>query len=149
MAPWLTRRIGPLRTIALTATGSLVFLVVMAFATDIVVAAIAFWMRACLMMCSTPVTNQFCLELVPPSRRSVIHNVYQMAWTGSWAIATAIGGKLIETGGFKIPMLVTAAVYGLYVVVFILAFRRHPIMQQPIPVTPPKQSMIADQNVGM
>ena len=147
MAPWLTRRIGPLRTIALTATGSLVFLVIMAFATNIVVAAVAFWMRACLMMCSTPVTNQFCLELVPPSRRSVIHNVYQMAWTGSWAIATAIGGQLIEAGGFKIPMLVTAAVYGLYVVTFILAFRRHPIMRRPIPVTSPAQPAMVDQNI--
>ncbi|HWQ21699.1 MAG TPA: MFS transporter, partial [Clostridia bacterium] len=71
LAPWLVRRAGLMRTIAVTIGGSLVFLIIMAFTKNIVVAALAFWMRAGLMMCSTPVTDKFCLELVPPDKRSV------------------------------------------------------------------------------
>lgn len=131
LAPWLVRRAGLLRTIALTVGGSLVFLVIMAFTRSITVAALAFWMRAGLMMCSTPVTDKFSLELVPPERRSVAHNAFQMAWTASWAVSTALGGWLIQKSGFTLPMVLTAAVYGTYLIVFVASFRHHPAMQHP------------------
>ncbi|MCX6083591.1 MAG: MFS transporter, partial [Caldiserica bacterium] len=137
LAPWLVRRAGLLRTIAVTVGGSLVFLVIMAFAHNIIVATLAFWMRAGLMMCSTPVTDKFCLELVPPDRRSVAHNIFQMAWTGSWAVSTALGGWLIQKTGFTLPMVLTATVYGIYLAVFILSFRHHPAMQHAGSVCPP------------
>jgi MFS family permease len=136
LAPWLVRRAGLLRTIGVTVAGSLVFLVIMAFTHNIIIAALAFWMRAGLMMCSTPVTDKFCLELVPPDKRSVAHNIFMMAWTGSWAISTALGGWLIQKTGFALPMVLTAAVYGIYLVVFILSFRHHPTMQYPSSVCP-------------
>ena len=137
LAPWLVRRAGLLRTIAVTVGGSLVFLVIMATTHNIIIAALAFWMRAGLMMCSTPVTDKFCLELVPPEKRSVAHNVFMMAWTGSWAVSTALGGWLIQRTGFTLPMVLTAAVYGIYLAVFILSFRHHPAMQYPSSVCPP------------
>jgi MFS family permease len=137
LAPWLVRRAGLLRTIGVTVGGSLVFLVIMAFTHNIIIAALAFWMRAGLMMCSTPVTDKFCLELVPPDKRSVAHNIFQMAWTGSWAVSTALGGWLIQKTGFALPMVLTAAVYGIYLAVFILSFRHHPTMQYPSSVCPP------------
>jgi len=136
LAPWLVRRAGLLRTIGVTVAGSLVFLVIMAFTHNIIIAALAFWMRAGLMMCSTPVTDKFCLELVPPDKRSVAHNIFQMAWTGSWAVSTALGGWLIQKTGFALPMVLTAAVYGIYLAVFILSFRHHPTMQYPSSVCP-------------
>ena len=129
LAPWLVRRAGILRTVALTVCGSLVFLVIMAFTQNIAVAAVAFWMRAGLMMCSTPVTDKFCLEIVPSAKRSVAHNVFQMAWTAAWAISTALGGWLIQKIGFMLPMILTAIVYGLYVIVFAASFRHHPAAQ--------------------
>jgi MFS family permease len=137
LAPWLVRRAGLLRTIAVTVGGSLVFLVIMALTHSVVIAALAFWMRAGLMMCSTPVTDKFCLELVPPEKRSVTHNIFQMAWTGSWAVSTALGGWLIQKTGFTLPMVLTAAIYGIYLAFFILSFRHHPAMQHPSTVCPP------------
>ncbi|MFA4932365.1 MAG: MFS transporter [Caldisericia bacterium] len=137
LAPWLVRRAGLLRTIAITVGGSLVFLVIMALTHNVVIAALAFWMRAGLMMCSTPVTDKFCLELVPSDKRSVAHNIFQMAWTGSWAISTALGGWLIQKTGFTLPMVLTAAIYGIYLAFFILSFRHHPAMQHPSTVCPP------------
>jgi MFS family permease len=137
LAPWLVRRAGLLRTIGVTIGGSLVFLVMMAFTHNIIIAALAFWMRAGLMMCSTPVTDKFCLELVPPDKRSVAHNIFLMAWTGSWAVSTAVGGWLIQKTGFALPMMLTAAIYGTYLAVFILFFRHHPAMQYPGAVCPP------------
>ena len=130
LAPWLVRRIGQMRAIAGTVAASLVFLVVMAFTDSLPVAAVAFWMRAGLMMCSTPITDKFCLELVPPEHRSVAHNAFQMAWTGAWAVSTAIGGWLIQTSGFRLPMMLTACAYGLYLAVFIAFFRGHPAMRR-------------------
>lgn len=144
LAPWLVRRAGLLRTIALTVGGSLVFLVIMATTHSIAVAALAFWMRAGLMMCSTPITDKFCLELVPADKRSVAHNVFQMAWTSSWAVSTAIGGWLIQKSGFMLPMVLTAAIYGLYLCVFIAFFRHHPAMQHPTSVCPPERPVLAD-----
>ncbi|MHB8072093.1 MAG: MFS transporter [Candidatus Cryosericum sp.] len=144
LAPWLVRRAGLLRTIALTVGGSLVFLVIMAFTRNIAVAALAFWMRAGLMMCSTPVTDKFCLELVPADKRSVAHNVFQMAWTASWAVSTAIGGWLIQKSGFVLPMVLTAAVYGLYVGVFVLSFRHHPAMRHPEAICAPERPVLSD-----
>ena len=136
LAPWLVRRAGLLRTIGVTVGGSLVFLVIMAFTHNIIIAALAFWIRAGLMMCSTPVTDKFCLELVPPDKRSVAHNIFQMAWTGSWAVSTALGGWLIQNRGFSLPMILTAAVYGIYLAVFVLSFRHHPAMRHPGPAFP-------------
>jgi len=131
LAPWLVRRAGLLRTITVTVGGSLVFLVIMALTHNIIIAAVAFWMRAGLMMCSTPVTDKFSLELVPSDKRSVAHNIFQMAWTGSWAISTALGGWLIQKTGFTLPMVLTATVYGVYLGVFVLSFRHHPAMRHP------------------
>jgi MFS family permease len=137
LAPWLVRRAGLLRTIGVTVGGSLVFLVIMAFTHNIIIAALAFWIRAGLMMCSTPVTDKFCLELVPPDKRSVAHNIFQVAWTASWAVSTALGGWLIQKTGFALPMVLTAAVYGIYLAFFILSFRHHPAMQYSSSVCPP------------
>jgi MFS family permease len=137
LAPWLVRRAGLLRTIGVTVGGSLVFLVIMAFTHNIFIATLAFWIRAGLMMCSTPVTDKFCLELVPPDKRSVAHNIFQVAWTVSWAVSTALGGWLIQKTGFALPMVLTAAVYGIYLAVFILSFRHHPAMQYSSSVCPP------------
>jgi MFS family permease len=144
LAPWLVRKTGLLRTIVLTVGGSLVFLVIMAFTRSITVAAVAFWMRAGLMMCSTPVTDQFCLEIVPSAKRSVAHNVFQMAWTAAWAVSTAIGGWLIQTSGFAVPMTLTAVVYGLYVGVFVVAFRHHPALHQAPATCPPEKPVLTD-----
>ena len=144
LAPWLVRRAGLLRTIAVTVGGSLVFLVIMAFTRNISVAALAFWMRAGLMMCSTPVTDKFSLELVPPEKRSVAHNIFQMAWTASWALSTALGGWLIQKTGFTLPMVLTAAVYGVYVVVFVVSFRHHPAMRHPAPAALPEIPRLTD-----
>jgi MFS family permease len=137
LAPWLVRRAGLLRTIGVTVGGSLMFLVIMAFTHNIIIATLAFWIRAGLMMCSTPVTDKFCLELVPPDKRSVAHNIFQVAWTASWAVSTALGGWLIQKTGFALPMVLTAAVYGIYLAVFILSFRHHPAMQYSSSVCPP------------
>jgi len=144
LAPWLVRRAGLLRTIALTVGGSLVFLVIMAFTRSITIAALAFWMRAGLMMCSTPVTDKFSLELVPPDKRSVAHNIFQMAWTGSWAVSTALGGWLIQKTGFTLPMVLTAAVYGTYIIFFVVSFRHHPAMQHPGPTVLPEIPKLTD-----
>ncbi len=144
LAPWLVRRAGILRTVAMTVCGSLVFLVIMAFTRNITVAALAFWMRAGLMMCSTPVTDQFCLELVPADKRSVAHNIFQMAWTGAWAVSTAIGGWLIQKSGFVLPMILTAVVYGLYVGVFVLFFRHHPAMRRQAEARPLERPVLND-----
>jgi MFS family permease len=144
LAPWLVRKTGLLRTIVLTVGGSLVFLVIMAFTHNIAVAAVAFWMRAGLMMCSTPVTDKFCLEIVPSAKRSVAHNVFQMAWTAAWAVSTAIGGWLIQTSGFAVPMVLTAVVYGLYVGVFVVAFRHHPALHQAPATCAPEKPVLAD-----
>ena len=144
LAPWLVRKTGLLRTIVLTVGGSLVFLVIMAFTRNIAVAAVAFWMRAGLMMCSTPVTDKFCLEIVPAAKRSVAHNVFQMAWTAAWAVSTAIGGWLIQTSGFAMPMMLTAVVYGLYVGAFVIAFRHHPALRQVPATCPPEKPALAD-----
>ena len=137
LAPWLVRRAGLLRTIAVTVGGSLVFLVTMTLTHNVVIAALTFWIRAGLMMCSTPVTDKFCLELVPPDKRSVAHNIFQMAWTGSWAVSTALRGWLIQKTGFTLPIVLTATVYGIYLAVFVLSFRHHPAMQHSSSVCPP------------
>lgn len=130
LAPILARRIGPLWTVLLTNGISPLFLVIMAFTRNTALAAVAFWIRSGLMMCSNPIINQFCLELVPEHRRSVAQNVFQMAWTGAWAVSAAIGGWMIQKSGYTVPMLLTAACYLVYVVVFACFFRSHPAMQK-------------------
>lgn len=137
LAPALARRIGPLRTVLLTNGISPVFLILMAFTHNIGLAALAFWARTGLMMCSSPITNQFCLELVPEEHQSLAQNVFQMAWTGAWACSTALGGRLIQSQGYTLPMLLTAACYLAYVAFFAVSFQEHPCMQQAQPATIP------------
>ena len=58
-------------------------------------ALLAYLARQVLMNMSTPIQDNFALELVPPERQSLLNAVKMLSWTGSWTVAARISGELI------------------------------------------------------
>jgi len=78
--------------------------------------------RQVLMNMSTPIQDNFALELVPPERQSLMNAIKMLSWTGSWTIAARISGDLIYRNGFATSFALTASLYALSTLCYRLFF---------------------------
>jgi MFS family permease len=123
-SPVLARRIGKARSVFITQGLSVPLILVLAAVKSLPLALAAYLARQSLMNMSTPIQDNFALELVPPRRQGIVNAVKMLSWTGSWTIAARVSGSLIESGGFGPSFVVTASLYGLSTLLFWLFFIR-------------------------
>ena len=69
-----------------------------------------------------PLTTAFAMEVVPKNEQEITNSTLMVAWTFSWAISTAVGGKLIAETGFTIPLVIGAGLYVLSSMFYFLFF---------------------------
>lgn len=121
-SPLLARKLGKARSVFVTQGISIPLIVVLAFVRSLPLALGAYLARQVFMNMSSPISDNFSLELVPRSRQSVVNAVKMLAWTGSWAISARISGSLIDSGGFSPSFMLTATAYALSTLLFWLFF---------------------------
>ena len=126
IGPALARRIGAVRAIVLTELASIPFFLLLAFATTLPVAVVAFWLRGALMQMNQPIASAFTLEQVPPDQQAVTNSVRHVGWNVAWAVSTQVGGAWIARDGFAPPMLATACLYVTASALFWWFFGRRP-----------------------
>jgi MFS family permease len=111
LSPRLAERLGSkIRAVAVTQTGSLLFLLIMGFAPLFPAAAAAFFLRAGLMNMSVPLYSAFCMEKSPEEKRGAISSLLQIAWTTGWVAGPVISGFVQARMGFS-PLFIATAIF--------------------------------------
>jgi MFS family permease len=111
LGPILARRFGMVRTAAASELLSVPFFTTLALSFNLPLSIAAFWLRGALMNMNQPVSRNFAMEVVKPHEQAFTNAAVEMTWSGAWMFSTRIGGWLIETHGFKIPMLIAVGLY--------------------------------------
>ncbi len=122
LGPPLAKKFGKIRTVVITQFLSIPFMLILAFFNQYFLVALAFFMRAAFMNMAQPLTTAFAMELVPKNEQEITNSTLMVAWTFSLAISTAIGGKLIATSGFTIPLIIASGLYVLSSMFYFLFF---------------------------
>jgi len=122
--PALSKRIGMSRSIVLTQALSVPFILVLTYAGAFPLVVAAYLARQALMNLSTPLQDNFLLELVPPDQQQLMNALKMLLWMGSWMVAARLSGSLIRDGGFAPSFTVTAALYVLSTSLFWACFIR-------------------------
>ncbi len=122
--PVLARRFGLVRTIVFTQLMSIPFLLTLAYSYFLPVVVVAFVVRGALMNLGVPIVTNLGMELSDRSEQGLVNALLMVAWTSSWMVSTALGGRLIEQYGYTFTMNITIVLYVLSSVIFFMFFRR-------------------------
>ena len=119
----LARRIGPVRAIVAAQGFSTVFLLSLAFLVSPVVAAGFYLVRAALMNMSAPIADSFLMGIIPPEQRGLASAVNSIIWRLPNSITTIVGGILMESGKYDLPIFLATFFYVVAITGFYAVFR--------------------------
>ncbi|MBU0954593.1 MAG: MFS transporter [Spirochaetes bacterium] len=120
--PPIAKRLGKERAIFWTQAISVPFILVLTYLRWLPLVLLAFLMRQALMNMSSPISENFTLEQIPPQQQHFMNACKMLNWTGSWMVSAKISGWLIATRGFAPSFTLTALLYTLSSVLFWLFF---------------------------
>ena len=132
--PPIAKRLGKPMAIFFTQAISVPFILVLTYLRWLPLVVLAFLVRQALMNLSSPISDTFSLEQVPPSQQHFMNACKMLNWTGSWMVSAKISGWIIATHGFAPSFTLTAILYALSSVlfwIFWLGKRRAPNNQAP------------------
>lgn len=119
----LARRVGPVRAIVTAQGLSTIFLLSLAFLTSPVLAAGFYLVRAALMNMSSPIADSFLMGIVSPEQRGLASAVNSIIWRLPNSITTIVGGILMQSGNYDLPIFLAALFYLVAIMGFYVAFR--------------------------
>ncbi|MCX6827583.1 MAG: MFS transporter [candidate division Zixibacteria bacterium] len=122
--PVMARKFGMVKTIVATELLSIPFMIILAFTYSLPLAFAAFLARGALMNMAQPIGTNFGMEMVNRSEQALVNALMTLAWTSSWMISTAIGGKLIEKHGYTLPLMIAVILYIISAILYYLFFRK-------------------------
>jgi MFS family permease len=122
-SPVLADRIGKVKTIVLTQGVSVPFLVMLSIDSPLSIAIIAYVSRNVLMNMAGPVSNAFFVEGLTKEERATALGIVSTGDQFVRGIAANVGGWLLFMGQYRLPYLLTAALYVVSIVLFMFFFR--------------------------
>ncbi|WP_231844844.1 MFS transporter [Methanocella arvoryzae] len=125
IVPYLARRIGKVRMIALSYLCSIPFLVMLALTSNLYLAGAAYVLRMLFMNMSSPISNSFSMEIVDAEDMA---SVSSLTSTGNYiaiSIGSLIAGVLMSWGAYTMPYYSACIFYGLAAVLYFKFFRRY------------------------
>lgn len=122
--PAVATRLGKAKTIFLMQAISVPFILVLTYLRFLPAVIVAFVVRQSLMNMSSPISDNFALEQVPPNQQHLMNALRMLNWTGSWMVSARISGGLIATRGFAPSFTLTAGLYALSSALFWAFFLR-------------------------
>jgi MFS family permease len=111
LGPVLSKKVGMIKSVVYTQLVSIPFMLCLAFNYFLPVAVMAFLMRGALMNMNQPIATNFSMEKVSEKERPLTNSLTALAWTLSWGISANLGGKLIQSFGYTLPLLIAAGLY--------------------------------------
>ncbi len=132
MAPFIEKRWGKVRSIALSRLAAVPFIVVIGLAPSLAtptavmsLAGAAFVLRTTLFNMSGPIYEAFSMELLHPGERATFTGLETLIAGGLAAVGGWLGAGLMDGGDFASPWLLMSAFYLVSVAVFWAYFRDH------------------------
>jgi predicted MFS family arabinose efflux permease len=122
IGPLLSKRFGMIRTVVSTQLASIPFMLILAFSYYLPLAVGAFLLRGALMNMGQPIATNFAMEKVREKEQALTNALLMLSWTGSWAITTNLGGRLIKAYAFTPPLLITIGLYVLSSILYYIFF---------------------------
>ncbi|MHA1771873.1 MAG: MFS transporter [Candidatus Thorarchaeota archaeon] len=122
VAPALADRIGKVRTVVVTELFSIPFLLMIAWATTLELAVLAYVSRTALMNMAGPVSQAFFMESLTKNERSTASGLVSTGDSFARGIAANIGGWLLSQGLYRLPYLLVSGLYLLAVILFYVFF---------------------------
>ena len=107
----LADRFGRVPVALVAQIASLPFMVMMGAVPVLVVVSACYIIRSTLMNTGAAPLQAWLMDAVPPERRVLASNAYNISWQTAWAVGAALGGGLIAIGGYGAPFYVAAACY--------------------------------------
>ncbi len=124
-AAWIARRIGLVNTMVFTHIPSSLLLLTVPFAPSFSVAALLFLLREGLVEMDVPTRQSYVMAVVGPGDRTFASGVTSLVRLGSWAVAPAFAGAMMQGLSLAMPLVVGAGMKIGYDVLLYAAFRSH------------------------
>ena len=122
--PFLTGRLGLVRTIVLTQFLSIPFMLILSYSYSLALVVPAFVIRGGLMNMGVPISTNVGMELSEKKEQGLVNALLTVSWTSSWMVSVAIGGHVIEAYGYTTAINTSVLLYVLSSVCYYLFFRR-------------------------
>jgi len=123
-APWLARFFrSKIVATNVTRAVSIVFLLTLGFSPWLFIAQISFLLRTVFMQLSSPLLENFAMEVSPPGQQSTIAGIRGMGWQIGQAIGLYVSGIVQIKYGFDPIFITTAILYAISIVLAIIYFR--------------------------
>ena len=130
VAAWLSRRIGLINTMVFTHIPSSLFLVGVALAPSLAVAAAFQIARSALSSMDVPVRQSYVIAVVEPSERTATAGFTSLARAVAQVPGPTIAGALLVPFGLGVPLLATAALKIVYDLGLFGLFRARPAPEE-------------------
>ena len=104
-AAWLAGKIGLLKTMVFTHLPSSLFLIAVPFAPNFSFAAALLLAREALVEMDVPTRQSYVAAVVRPHERTFAAGVTNLSRSAFWAIASALGGALMQSVTFSAPLI--------------------------------------------
>lgn len=127
--PYLTSRIGKIRSAVLTKVVSAPFLLLMAFTTNFLIAAGAYVVYMFFINMAGPATTSFQMEQIKPKEQGFAVGMMMMGNYVAVSLSTYISGLLIANGNYLIPFIATG---GAYLVTAVLLYHYFKDSERPL-----------------
>ncbi|WP_353626039.1 MFS transporter [Bacillus sp. JCM 19041] len=128
IGPKVVNRFGEVKAVFLLQMGSIPFLLLTAFTNVLWFAIIGFLFRQALMNAGNPIQAALVMKLIHPRMRgtanSVTQTVFQLGWALMGPVSMGIVAAYGAYNGYAIVFTITACLYVLGSVFFLLVFRK-------------------------
>ena len=130
IAAWLASRIGLIQTMVFTHIPSSFFLIGMALAPNLAVAALFLLGRAALASMDIPARQSYLMAVVEPRERTATAGVTNVVRVAAQIPGPALAGSLLAPAGLGIPLIATGVLKIVYDVALFLLFRSRPAPEE-------------------
>ncbi len=120
--PELTERFGKIRVASIVQLLSIPFLAMFISTSWLWIAGFAYIMRSALMNLANPVLNNFKLEIVTEEQRASMNSITWMTCYVFVGIGTFIGGNVLAGGNYRLPFILTCAMYAAAAILYYVRF---------------------------
>ncbi|KAF1080776.1 MAG: hypothetical protein GQF41_2590 [Candidatus Rifleibacterium amylolyticum] len=110
-SPFLAKRIGLIKGVAVSQLCSLPFMLLMAWQHELWLCSLCFIFRGAFMNMCTPMRQETTMEIVPQQHRARASAAESMSWNLAWATAMFFSGGIIRDYGYDTSLYIAFACY--------------------------------------
>lgn len=110
-SPFLAKRIGLIKGVAVSQLCSLPFMLLMAWQHELWLCSLCFIFRGAFMNMCTPMRQETTMEIVPQRHRARASAAESMSWNLAWATAMFFSGGIIRDYGYDTSLYIAFACY--------------------------------------